>query len=185
MLLTNYEEEYERASESDFKLARDFGLKPPSQYMGQGTLSRFIHESLEPDQIVQWYLYLVFMRRANQASKERIRSPTDPEIVRLARELKSDPKAEASIHRRAKLGLWIGGVSPDNTYAYQEAVRILTPFMDPPKEPRVAAAKPAARESAAPPRKSKAKAEQRKAPKQNATLWGVMILLIILLWLFW
>jgi hypothetical protein len=179
MLLTNYEEEAEPASESDFKLARDFGLKPPSQYMSRKTLAGFIHESLKPDQFVQWYLYLVFIRRANKAAKARIRSPLDPEIVRLARELKADPKAAASIQKRIQGGMGLDGVAAENTYAYREAVRILTPFMDPSKEPRVAAAKPAARGSAAPPRKSKA-----KASKQNPTLWGAVILVLIFLWIF-
>jgi len=35
MLLTNHEEEAGPASENEFKLARDFGLKPPSQYMNR------------------------------------------------------------------------------------------------------------------------------------------------------
>jgi len=125
---------------------------------------------------------MLFIRRANKAAKSRIRSPVDPEIVQLARELKADQKAEASIRRRVGWGL--DGVAADETYAYREAVRLLAPFMDPSKEPRAAAAKPTARGSAAPPRKSKAKAEQGKAPTHNPVLWGAVILLIILLWIF-
>ena len=180
LMITNHNDGVGPASESEFKLARDFGLEPPSSYMRRGWLARFIHESLEPGQLVQWYLYLVFIRRANKAAKARIRSPVDPEIVRLARELETDPKAMASIQRRGSGGL--DGVAADNTYAYREAVRVLAPFIDSPKEqPRAAATKPSARGSAA----RKSKAGTKTDAKQNPTLWGVVILLLILLWIFW
>jgi hypothetical protein len=182
-MITNAVHNEEPAPKADMALASAFGLKPPSQYMNREELAGFIYHHLDSSQLVQWYLYLVFKRRANQRVQKKVESPVDPELVRLAREMGKDPKVLESIRKQGRFLL--DGVAPDQTRAYKEAIRALGPILGVTTEGHPISRNATPAQSTVRQSPTKTGAQPDKSTQPSGAFLALIIVLVFLLWFFW
>jgi hypothetical protein len=151
--------------------------------MNREELAGFIYHHLDSSQLVQWYLYLVFKRRANQRVQKKVESPVDPELVRLAREMGKDPKVLESIRKQGRFLL--DGVAPDQTRAYKEAIRALGPILGVTTEGHPISRNATPAQSTVRQSPTKTGAQPDKSTQPSGAFLALIIVLVFLLWFFW